>query len=968
MPPYGFELLREQAIAEVGALARLYRHRTGARLLSLQSDDENKVFGITFRTPASNSTGVAHILEHCVLCGSRRYPVKEPFVELVKGSLNTFLNAFTYPDKTCYPVASQNLQDFYNLVEVYLDAVLHPLLTRAAFEQEGWHYALAQPDDALAYKGVVYNEMKGAHSDPESLLADYSLHGLFPDTVYGVDSGGDPRVIPELTYADFCAFHRRYYHPANAWIFFSGNDDPDERLRLLEDRLAEYTPAVVASTVRQQPRFAAPRHFTHAYPVGAMAPAAGQGMVTVNWLLGSADAEARLAFTVLVHALIGSSGAPLRRALIDSGLGEDLAGLGLESELAEVCFGTGLRGVSGADLDRVEPLILEVLAGLARDGIDANEVAAAVNSLEFRLRENNAGSYPRGLVHMLSALGDWLYDGDPLAALAYGEPWRRVKGSLAQADFLTRLIRVHLLDNPHRVTVRLVPDPDLAARTEAEEESRLEAHRAGLSRAELEALVAANEQRAALQAAPDSPAALARLPRLGLADLEPSVRTVPRQETTCGGTPVLLHEQPTRGIIYLDLAFDLHAVPAHLLPLVPLFGRALFEMGAGSRTYVELSQWIGTTTGGIWAQSLTSARKTPGPAAAYLVIRAKAMAEQADTLGAILCQTLVAGRLDDQERFLQILLEEKAGEEAALVPGGHRFVGTRLRSGFDEAGWVAERLRGITYLFHLRALVEQARLAWPEVLAALGEVRQRLVRRSTAVASLTADPAALGRAVPMLERLLGQLNSEPITGESWPGPALARREGLAVPAQVNYVGQAANLYHHGYEPTGAAAVVSRHLANTWFWDRIRVQGGAYGAFASFDSHSGIISCLSYRDPNLVETLATYRQSGAYLAELELSEDERVRAVIGAIGDMDVYQLPDAKGFSSLVRWLTGTTDEYRQQFRHQVLATGCTDFHRFGAAMVRALAEAPIVVLGSAEALAAAETQAGLGLSVTHVL
>ena len=968
MSQHGFELLREQAIAEVGAVAQVYRHRTGARLLSLQSDDENKVFGITFRTPACNSTGVAHILEHCVLCGSRRYPVKEPFVELVKGSLNTFLNAFTYPDKTCYPVASQNLQDFYNLVEVYLDAVLHPLLTRAAFEQEGWHYAIARPDDPLAYKGVVYNEMKGAHSDPESLLGDYSLRGLFPDTAYGVDSGGDPRVIPELTYADFCEFHRRYYHPANAWIFFAGDDDPQERLRRLEAHLAEYEPATVASTVGQQPRFAAPRRATHAYPVGAGAPAGGQAMVTVNWLLGSADGEARLALAVLVQTLIGSPGAPLRRALIDSGLGEDLAGMGLESELAEVCFGTGLRGVSSEDMGRVEPLVLTVLEGLARDGIDANEVAAAVNSLEFRLRENNAGAYPRGLVHMLGALSAWLYDGDPLADLAYEESWNRVKANLARADYLTHLVRVHFLDNPHRVTVHLVPDPDLAARTEAEEVSRLAAHRAAMSTADLEALVVANAQRAALQAAPDSPAALARLPRLGLTDLEPTVRTVPREVITCRDTPVQLHEQPTRGIVYLDLAFDLHALPAHLLPFVPLFGRALFEMGAGTRTYVELSQWIGTTTGGVWAQSLSSARKTPGTAAAYLVIRAKAMAEQAENLGAILLETLVDGRWDDQERFLQILLEEKAGEEAGLVPAGHRLVGTRLRSGLDEAGWVAERLRGVTYLFHLRSLIDQARSAWPDVLAALRQVQRRLVRRSTAVASLTADAAALGRAVPVLDRLLGQLNDEQFAGEPWSRSASAPREGLAVPAQVNYVGQAANLYRHGYELSGAAAVVSRHLANTWLWDRIRVQGGAYGAFASFDPHSGIISCLSYRDPNLVDTLATFRQSGAYLAELQLSEDELAQAVIGAIGDLDAYQLPDAKGFSSLLRWLTGTTDEYRQQFRSQVLATDRADFHQFGTAMTRALADAPIVVLGSAEAMAAADRQAGLGLSVTHVL
>lgn len=430
---HGFQLFRDQDIPELNTRAKLFRHvKTGAELLSLENDDENKVFGITFRTPPTDATGVAHILEHSVLCGSRKYPVKEPFVELLKGSLQTFLNAFTYPDKTCYPVASQNLQDFYNLIDIYLDAVFYPRLTPHIFQQEGWHYELENPDDPLIFKGVVFNEMKGAFSSPDRMLAEYSRHSLFPDTTYGLQSGGHPQHIPDLTYAQFKTFHQSYYHPSNARIFFYGDSPAEDRLRLVNDYLEDFEPLEIDSAVRLQPCFDQPKHIEHFYAVSQDAGAGKKDMVTVNWLLAeTSDPETNLALHVLEHILIGMPASPLRKALIDSGLGEDLAGVGLEDELRQMYFSTGLKGINVQSANQVEALILQTLTRLAEEGIDPHTIEAALNTIEFRLRENNTGDFPRGLLLMLRSLTAWLYNGDPLALLAFEAPLASIKARLA---------------------------------------------------------------------------------------------------------------------------------------------------------------------------------------------------------------------------------------------------------------------------------------------------------------------------------------------------------------------------------------------------------------------------------------------------------------------------------------------------------------------------------------------------------
>ncbi|HUT20817.1 MAG TPA: insulinase family protein, partial [Anaerolineae bacterium] len=557
---HGFELIRDQQIPELNTRARTWRHaQTGAELLSVENDDENKVFGIAFRTPPPDSTGLPHIMEHSVLCGSRKYPVKEPFVELLKGSLQTFLNAMTSPDKTTYPVASQNTQDLYNLVDVYLDAVFYPRITPQILQQEGWHYELEDSDGPLTYRGVVYNEMKGAYSSPDNLLYRHSRMALFPDTAYGRDSGGDPREIPELTYEQFRAFHETYYHPSNACIFWYGDDDPQERLSILDAYLSDFQRTEVSSQIDLQPPFDAPRQATIRYDASEEDEQSGKGKayLTVNWVLTeNADPVTTLGLVVLDHLLVGTPASPLRKALIDSGLGEDLAGGGLDDHIRQMTFSTGLKGIDVEDAPKVEALIDDTLDALVRERVETEMVEASMNTIEFQLRENNTGRYPRGLALMFRALTTWLHGGDPLAPLAFEAPLQSIKDRLAAGEpYFEGLIEQYMTDNPHRATVLLEPDPSVRQEQEAEERARLGAARAAMDEPELREVIATAAELRRIQETPDTPDALATIPMLTKEDLDRENKEVLVREVVLEGSTTLYHDLFTNGIVYLDLAF-----------------------------------------------------------------------------------------------------------------------------------------------------------------------------------------------------------------------------------------------------------------------------------------------------------------------------------------------------------------------------------------------------------------------------
>lgn len=967
---FGFTKIREMEIAELASTAIVYRHdKTGARVLSMINEDENKVFGISFRTPPEDSTGVAHILEHSVLCGSDKYPVREPFVELLKGSLQTFLNALTFPDKTCYPVASANVQDFYNLIDVYLDAVFHPRLTENTLKQEGWHYELESPDRDMTYKGVVFNEMKGAYSSPDSQLYEHSQQSLFPEITYGLDSGGDPAVIPDLTFDKFMAFHRDHYHPSNGYAFFYGDDDPGKRLEILDAVFSQYEPIEVAKTrVPLQPRFAEAKSVRKGYPASDRL---AKGMFTVNWLLAeTADANLNLALHILEHILIGLPSSPLKKALTDSGLGDDLAGVGLEADMRQMFFSVGLKGMHPSNAVKVESIIFHTIKELVDNGIDARDIEAAVNSVEFSLRENNTGSYPRGLSLMFQALSTWLYDddeteGDPLALLPFEKPLANIKAWLENGDRIFEELLARLfLHNPHRTTVLLEPDHKLA-RTQAKAESdRLKAAKKAMSPEGIQAVIDDAAELKRLQAEPDAPEALKTIPRLSVADLPAENRPIPTEVRTLGGRELLFHDLATNGIAYLDFGFDLSVIPDGLLPYAGIFGRALTESGTAKRDYVDLSQRIARTSGGIWAQPFASPIRDSKDAAARLFLRTKATGERLADTCEIVSEILTKAKLDNKERIGRIVSEARARAEQRLVPSGHMVVATRLRARTHAAYAMDEAMTGLTNLLFLRDLEKRIEDDFRKVAKDLEQFRKLLLNQGTLIMNATMDQDLFALAESEMASVVEALPADGPAQAPRAIPSLPAREGLAIPAQVNYVGKGCGLTEHGITLTGAAQVVNKLVRTGYLWEKVRVQGGAYGAFCIMDRLAGALAFVSYRDPNVADTVQAFDGVADYLEAMHIDADELEKSVIGAIGEIDAYQLPDAKGFTALGRHLTNQDDAYLQTVREQALSASENDFRELAQAVRVVAQNGDICVLGDSLAM----ENSGLDLDIKQVL
>lgn len=958
---HGFTLLTEKELHEAGGRARVWRHdATGAQLLSIVNDDENKCFGVTFRTPPKDSTGVAHILEHSVLCGSDRYPVKEPFVELLKGSLQTFLNAFTFPDKTCYPVASANLQDFYNLMDVYIDAVFHPRISEDIFRQEGWHVEAESAEGPWSYKGVVYNEMKGAYSSPDSVLAEQSQQSLFPDTLYSLDSGGNPEHIPDLTYEAFVDFHRSFYHPGNARFFFWGDDTEDERLRRVNEAIKGYGCRQSDSCVPLQPRLDTPRQIEVPY---AASKEETRAHMTVNWLLGErADVEQALIMEMLEHILEGMPGSPLRRALIASGLGEDVTGCGLETDLRQMYYSTGLKGMNPDDVPRASLIIFDTLAELAETGFDAMLVEAAVNTVEFAYRENNSGRFPRGLAAMIQALSTWLYDGDPLAALAWEAPLARIKARLASGERVFEdAVRRWMLDNPHRSTVILLPDHDLGRRRDEAEAARLDAVRAAGTPADHARLAGETARLQAAQEAPDSPEALATIPNVGIADLPRHGTELPiavSEDFTAHST-LLEHDLPTRGVAYTCLQLPLDQVDDDLVPLLPLFGRCLTELGTARRDFTELGARIAAKTGGFGAAPGFGTTRDRQPLR-HFIISGKTVYDKLPEYFALLREVLFEPLTDRNrilERLGQMLLEEKSRLEQGLVAAGHATISSRLRAHFTQAGRLMERTGGLSYLQSLRALLRRLKREPDAILADLDRLRRAVIAAPGAVADCTAEASGLALARPLLAGVLDALPASRPPCEHPCGQtplALPDHEAILTEAQINYVGKAVNLYDLGHTFHGSFNVILRALRMGYLWERVRVRGGAYGAFCNLDRNSGTLIFASYRDPNVSETLDAFDAAADFLRAAAPAGPQLERAIVGGIGDLDAYMLPDAKGATALARWLSGETPEERARVREEMFATTTADFHAFADILRDASAHAGTCVLGGSKARSAA--------------
>lgn len=962
MQKYGFELLEEREMHEVGGTARLWRHNaSGAKMLSIVNKDENKCFGVNFFTPPVNSTGVAHILEHSVLCGSEKYPLKEPFTELLKGSLQTFLNAFTFPDKTCYPVASANLQDFYNLIDVYLDAVFHPQLSEDTFRQEGWHVEAQEADAPWTFKGVVFNEMKGVYSSPDSTLAEQTQQAIFPDNLYCLDSGGDPERIPDLTYEEFVDFHRRYYQPGNARFFFWGDDDEDKRLEIISQCIGNAVPVSDLPEVKLQAPFAAEQRRTVPY---AAADGEIRAMFTMSWLLPErGNVLEALKMEMLSHILEGLPGSPLRRALMESGLGEDMAGNGLETDLRQMYYSTGLKGVAPADITKAGELIIATLTRLADEGIDPKAVEAAVNTAEFSLRENNSGRFPQGLAAMLMALATWNYGGDPLAALAWEKPLNEIKSALARGEkVFEEAIKKYFLD-AHASVVTLLPDTGLGAAREEAEKGKLAEIQAQCGPDKRQEMVRATKELLAAQNRTDSPEELAKIPALGVGDLPLENRQIPIQAVLDGSATYISHELPTRGVAYINLLLPLTHLPSRLLPLLPLFTRSLLECGTKNKDYTELGVEIAAKTGGLGASILPGARLDTGSPYCYLLVAGSTLYDRLGDFFALAREILLDPQQNMEilvQRLTQMLLEAKARLEQTMQMAGHAAVATRVNAHYSAFGAINEEMAGISHLRHVNALIDRISRNPESVIGDLQTIGKMVLGSHGAIADFAAEAPVLDQIHKEAERIFKALPPIPLLKD---GEAIASYKPLAklppaeafiTPGQINFVGKGANLYDCGYEYNGAVNVVTRWLRLGRLWDEVRVTGGAYGVFCSFERLTGAFSCASYRDPNVDRTLSVYDGMAHFLRERTPSQGEVNQAIVGAVGAMDAYLLPDAKAAQALAFYLAGISPAMRQETREQMLGATPADFKRFADVLDVFARQGDICVLGGSEAANAA--------------
>ena len=922
---HGFLVRRVEAIPDLCVTAcELVHEATGARVVHLHAHDRENLFAIGFRTPPPDSTGLPHILEHSVLAGSEAYPVKDAFNELSRATLQTFINAFTYPDKTVYPVASQVPVDYFNLARVYADLVLRPRILRETFLQEGHHLEFVDPADPagdLTVSGIVYNEMKGAYSSPEGLMYKALQQNLFPDNAYGYDSGGDPEAIPHLTWEQLREFHRLYYSPSNAYIFLYGSIPVEDHLAFLEGVLAGFGRVRVESAIGLQPRWNRPRSTRDCFPIARGESPARKTAVNLAWMTAeNTQPEEVLLLRIATHALIGTAAGPLRKALIDSGLGEDLSPVtGLETDLRQVVFSVGLRGTDPGRKEAVEALVLETLEGIAETGFDRGLVEAALHQVEFHGREIVRGAYPYGITLMGRVFHTWLYDGDPLTPLKFNaligrarERWRREPGLFQE------VIRRWLLDNPHRLTSVMEPSHSCLEEAETRFRKRMAELKATLSETDRERIRDESSRLRALQTEPDSPEALATLPRLKRADIPRQAETIPSEEGRADGVDVLKHEIFGNGIVYLDCAFDVSHVPDGMQPWLPLLGKFARGMGAAGRRYDEMATRISTAMGALGVQMASGFGRDGRQTWQRMIFRMRALHRNIPEALSLLGDILSAGDLSDRRRMEDLVLEKRNSLQSAVIPSGHLFAQRTAASTQTLPSLRDEQWNGRIQLRLLNGLAE--RFAADPLVEHMERLRALVFGRGRLLLNVTGDAEGVGLLLEEIGALTGRLGSgSPGTDGPSMAPAPAR-VGVSIAARVCYVARVVTTPGYSDPASAALAVASRELSKGYLYNRIRVQGGAYGGMSLYDPAGRIFSFLSYRDPRLEETLRVYEEAATHLLEAGIGADELEKTVIGTVGTLDRPSDPAGKGYLAMARHLSGITDADRQAFRDRVLA------------------------------------------------
>ncbi|MFI3209608.1 MAG: insulinase family protein [Peptostreptococcaceae bacterium] len=920
----GYTLLREQSINEINSVAQIFEHnKTKAQVLYIKNDDSNKVFSIGFKTPPKDSTGIMHILEHSVLCGSKKFPSKEPFVELAKGSLNTFLNAMTFPDKTLYPIASQNNKDFHNLMEVYLDAVFYPNIydNKEILMQEGWHYDLEKVEDGLTYKGVVYNEMKGAFSSPEGVLMRKIQETLFPDTIYSNESGGDPKYIPDLTQDYFIETHQKYYHPSNSYIFLYGDLDIEKSLEFIDnDYLSNFEYKEVEDEIKEQKAYDLMKDFSYSYSISEDEEEDEKTFIALNYVTGkSTDDEVYIDLSLLEYVLLGAQGAPLKKALIDAEICKDVFG-SFDNGILQPIFSIIIKNSDEKHKEKFKEVVNSTLKDLIKNGIDKKLIEGCINTFEFKLREADTGGYPKGIIYSMNSLDTWLYGGDPLQYIGYESHIENVKKALTTNHF-ENLIQKYLLDNTHSSCLVLKPEKGLSKKEDENLKVKLKNFRDSLDEKEVQNIIDETQSLLKRQTTPDTKENLEKIPLLSLDDIDKEVVDLKIEEIKIEDTLVLKHDQFTSDICYLNYMFDSKCVAEEDLMYFSLMTNLLAKVDTKNYEYKELSNEILINTGELsFKNQVYGEEQDIEIVKPYLEIHTKVMNEKIDKSTHLICEIIENTLFEDNKRMRELVRELISRYEMMFMQSGHQIALARVSSYFSSIASYGEKTGGYNYYKFLKDLDVNFEEKSDSLKEKLYKVKELVFNKKNFMVSITGQEKEISSLESSLKDIIDVLGTEDIKKQDYSFEEVRKNEGLMIPANVQYVAKGFNFRKLGYDYNGSMLVLKTILGYEYLWNRVRVQGGAYGCMTSI-SRSGNCSFVSYRDPNLSQTLNAYDECYKFVRDFEVDDREMTKYIIGTISNLDTPLSPSSKGAVATALYMRKISLEDLQRERNEVLST-----------------------------------------------
>lgn len=946
-----YEILDEHRVADVQSDGFILRHKkSGARIAILSNNDDNKVFYIGFRTPPEDETGVPHIIEHTTLCGSKKFPVKDPFIELAKGSLNTFLNAMTYPDKTVYPVASCNDQDFKNLMDVYLDAVFNPNITKyeEIFKQEGWHYELTGKDDELKINGVVYNEMKGAYSSPDEVLSSQIYRSLFPDNTYSKDSGGNPEYIPKLTYEAYLDFYHKYYHPSNSYIYLYGDMDVVERLEWLDkEYLSLYDYKKVNSEINKQPAFDEIKNVEAQYSITMDDSQENKTYLSYNRVVGDTlDEMLYQAFDVLDYALVSSPGAPVKQALIDAGIGDDVYG-SYDAGILQPVFSFVAKNANASQADEFESIIENTLKEVVKTGINKEALLAGINSSEFKFREADFGQFPKGLLFGLNCLDSWLFDDmKPFIHLECLGTFAKLRKAV-DTDYFEKLIQEYLLDNTHGSSVTVKPKRGLGNEREEALAKELSDYKASLSDEEIKKLIEDTEHLKKYQEEPSSDEDLRKLPMLTRADMKKNAMPFSNIEDELLDVKVVRHDIESNGIDYISFLFDAGDFAQSELGYLGFFTNALGLVSTEKYSYTDLANATNIYTGGISTGTASHPDiKDRNNFVFKFEVKLKVLEKNLDKALELMEQMLLTSDFTDTKRLGELVAQIKARLQANLSSSGHLVAAMRSMSSFSRYALYQDELKGVAFYRSICRIEKELSESPKSVSDKLAAIAKKLFARNRMLISFTGNNEAYGNAKPSLEKVIAGFDKMSAVGNQAEVHFNTAKEAFIDASQIQYVAKTGDFICEGYEYTGALRLLRIILSYDYLWINVRVKGGAYGCMNTF-LRSGESYFVSYRDPNLSDTLDVYDRIPEYIKSFSPDERDMTKYIIGTFSALDTPMNPEAKGSRSLSAYLEGITYEQIQKERNEILNAQPEDIRRLADLVEAVLKKDSICVIGN---------------------